>query len=342
MSAPVVHGGNLDQAIARFGGARTQWLDLSTGINPSPYPITPLTAACLAALPESPERLERCASAHYGVDSTACLAVPGSQWAIEALASRFRGVRVLAPFPGYQEHEAAFLKQGTTVERYDGWLSDQALFEAFDRSSASLLVIISPNNPTGRTYARATLIRLGELARSRGGAVIVDQAFIDPQEDEAYLAPHHLGVITLRSFGKFFGLAGVRLGFVLGTDESLSSLRARRGPWAVSTAAIEAGTQALGDTRWVSVMRQTLARWQREQDQLWQGRLGQDAQAMYSTPLFTTYDMTATQAKAWQVRLAGQHLWTRLWPVDESRALLRIGRAHEDALGLLGSRLAKA
>ena len=106
---------------------------------------------------------------------------------------------------------------------------------------AGVLAIANPNNPDGRLYHPARLFRLGAQR-----LLVVDEAFADVAPDMS-LARHagHPNLVVLRSFGKFFGLAGMRLGFALAGEPLATRLRRALGPWAVAAQAAAVGAVAL-------------------------------------------------------------------------------------------------
>jgi cobalamin biosynthetic protein CobC len=240
MGAPIAHGGGLIAAQRRFPHATLPWIDLSTGINPVAYPLPPLPDAALTRLPE-PEQvaaLETVAARAYGVSQPACVvAAPGTQGLIHLLPRlRPRGtVSVLSPT--YAEHRAAWALAGHTVSEV------ATLAEA---ASASVIVVVRPNNPDG---ALADAAALRAMAAS-GRLVVVDEAFADLESCSLALSVPAPRLLLLRSFGKTYGLAGVRLGFALTSPELATALREAFGPWAVSGPALHAGLHALADEAW--------------------------------------------------------------------------------------------
>ena len=307
------HGGDLDRARAEHGGG--DWLDLSTGINPVPYPMPDLPARALAALPtgEDVRALEAAAAAAYGA-STGIVALPGAQAAIQ-LVPRLRAAGHAAVlWPSYNEHAAALRAQGWRVTAAED-LSAMA--------GADLAVVVNPNNPDGRAWAPEALADLA----ARVGLLIVDESFADPQPERS-LAPrlHDLGerALVMRSFGKFYGLAGLRLGFALGGAETLARLRDLAGPWAVSGPAIAAGCVALRDAPWRRATAQRLDRDAARLDAL-AHRAGWSL--VGGTALFRTYE--TGDAVAARDRLARHQIWTRAFPY--SHGWLRLGLPGRDA-----------
>ena len=225
-----------------FPGAPEPFLDLSTGINPLPYLVPPLPPEAWARLPE-PEAeaaLREAAARAYGAaDPGLVAAAPGTQALIGLLPRLFPARRVRVLGPTYAEHAAAWAAAGAMVEE----VADPGAL-----AGAELAVLCQPNNPDGRRHDPAALLALA----GQVGRLVVDEAFADLEEEGLSLAPHlpRPGVIVLRSFGKTYGLAGLRLGFALAEPEAAAALRAALGPWAVSGPALAIGRRALDDAAW--------------------------------------------------------------------------------------------
>jgi cobalamin biosynthetic protein CobC len=235
------HGGRIRAAARRWGIPHGQWLDLSTGIAPWPYPLPPLPAEVWQRLPEEDDGLEDAARDYYGAhDAMGLLALPGSQAAIQALPRLFPAGRVALPTPIYNEHPAAWQAAGHARV---GW--DEA---------ADYAVVCHPNNPTGKRYTRAELLERA----ARVKRLIVDEAFIDAEPDASLIGCGAENVIVLRSLGKFFGLAGARIGFAFAAADLLARLADALGPWAVSHPARWAARQALADRAWQARQRARL------------------------------------------------------------------------------------
>lgn len=245
------HGGRLHEAAQRFGIARDHWLDLSTGINPHGYPVPPVPADAWLRLPEDGDGLEAAAAAYYGSD--ALLPVAGSQAAIQALPALIPGERVTLLAPSYAEHRHAW--RGRSVRTCAGADEIEAALPATD-----VLVLVNPNNPTGARIARKTLLDWHGRLADRGGWLIVDEAFMDSApEDNLTTEAGRPNLVVLRSLGKFFGLAGARVGFVLAPEPLRQALSRALGPWTVSGPARHVARAALIDTAWQTGMRARLA-----------------------------------------------------------------------------------
>ena len=237
MGGPIAHGGGLLAARRRYPQAPEPWIDLSTGINPVPYPLLPAPEAALTRLPE-PEQvaaLEAVAARAYGVaDPAAVVAGPGTQALIHLLPRLFTPRRVAVVSPTYAEHAAAWALAGHEVREV----------RAAAPHPAEITVLARPNNPDGLVQDAA------DLLRTRDGLVVVDEAFADLEGCSIAHAATSPGLVIFRSFGKTYGLAGLRLGFALAEPPLAAALREAMGPWAVSGPALYAGLHALPDAEW--------------------------------------------------------------------------------------------
>jgi len=251
----IQHGGDPKAVEARFGAPKDGWLDLSTGINPVAYPLGEMPGEMIARLPLQADldALLNAARRAYGVPEDATIvASPGTQALIQMVPSLFEPSSVSIMGPTYGEHAPAWVAAGHRVEDV-GSICAQAA------QPAPYGVVVHPNNPDGRTQTIEGLVAFGEELHDRGGVLVIDEAFADVTP-ELSVTPHAdgKGLVVLRSFGKFFGLAGVRLGFAITSPEIAARLAAKLGPWAVSGPALWAGTQALGDHEWAEVTRARL------------------------------------------------------------------------------------
>ncbi|WP_374325269.1 threonine-phosphate decarboxylase CobD [Aquipseudomonas alcaligenes] len=235
------HGGRLRAAAQRYGIAVADWLDLSTGIAPYGWPLPPIPADAWQRLPEQDDGLEALARDYYG--AAALLPVAGSQAAIQALPRLRRpGLRVGVVSPAYAEHALAWRREGHLVQELSEGTVERDL-EYFD-----LLLVINPNNPSGRLIERERLLGWHTRLAERGGWLVVDEAFMDCTPQHSLAAESQRpGLIVLRSFGKFFGLAGIRLGFVLAEQALLDQLSEQLGPWTVSGPARAVAAALLAD-----------------------------------------------------------------------------------------------
>ncbi|MBU6297698.1 MAG: threonine-phosphate decarboxylase [Alphaproteobacteria bacterium] len=237
------HGGRLRTAAECYGIPLEQWLDLSTGINPNGWPVPALQHDLWSRLPEENDGLNAAAQAYYG--TVPLLPVAGSQAAIQALPFLRAPCRVSVIAPGYAEHADAWMRHGHHVTPVAAEGLDAVV------AQSDVLLLIQPNNPTGSLVPRSQLQAWRAELAARGGWLVVDEAFVDatPEQSLMSVMPQP-GLIILRSLGKFFGLAGLRVGFVSATPALLSALRTRLGPWSIATASRWIATTALCDRGW--------------------------------------------------------------------------------------------
>lgn len=302
------HGGNLDAAMAEFGGARSEWVDLSTGINPRPYPQPELPDTSWTALPTRAEiaSLIETARNAYSTDA-ACLPTAGAQAGIQMIPRVLKPGTAKIISPTYNEHAASLIASGWQVE---------PVSEIGELAGADLAVVVNPNNPDGNMSLPSELI---EISR-KVGHLIVDESFGDPHRElslASAIDPNG-NLTVLRSFGKFYGLAGVRLGFVLGPDALISDLRDLSGPWPVSGAAIHIGNVALNDHDWQASTIDRLASDAKRMDNLAQ-KAGWTVEG--GTTLFRLYNTPDAQDA--QHQLAKHKIWSRIFPY--SKTWIRLG-----------------
>jgi len=237
------HGGGLEAARAQFGG--TGWIDLSTGINPHPWPGTEALAIDWQRLPErhALAELETSAASYFGLDPRHVCAVPGTEV----------GLRIAGSLIGGDAHYAA------PSYRTHGEMIAGAAPTTLDTAGTGTLILANPNNPDGRALNPDQLLALLDN-RDPNSWLLLDEAFADtdPALSLAGAIDDGRRLMLFRSFGKFFGLAGVRLGFVLGPTAMIDRLRATLGAWPVSAAAIAIGTVAYRDQAWIEATRDRL------------------------------------------------------------------------------------
>lgn len=247
-AALLEHGGNLAAAIARYPDASKPWLDLSTGINPYSFPFKELPYSVFARLPEpgALAALEKAAALNFGVDDPFnVVAGAGTQALIQCLPSLLGARRIGVLGFTYNEYARVFRNYGAEV----------ALCETLEAlADMDAGIIVNPNNPDGRLIAAPDLLALGGRLAAKGGVLIVDEAFIDMQTEAASVALSlpQMGGIVLRSFGKAYGLAGVRLGFAVAQQGVTLRLRKMLGPWPVSGPAIAIGLEAFASPSWLT------------------------------------------------------------------------------------------
>ena len=310
---PQDHGGDLDAAVLKFGGVLADWIDLSTGINRKPYPMPEISRNAFHNLSTRSdiESLVNTASAAYQTRA-AVLPVAGAQAAIQLVPRLMPKGRAAILTPTYNEYKACYEREGWTVR-------EVADLEGL--AGGDVAVVVNPNNPDGRIYQPKDLLEI----QRRVALLVVDESFTDPTP-ELSLAPHARmpGVLVLRSFGKFFGLAGLRLGFAVGSDDLITRLQDMAGPWQVSGPAIELGRHALADSGW---QRDTIARLKREVTRLDTSAANAGWGLAGGTHLFRLY--RAANAVTAQTHLAHHQIWSRIFPW--SHEFIRLGLPGSEA-----------
>ena len=289
------HGGGLDTARLQFGGNARDWLDLSTGINPVPYPLGDIAPEAWTRLPDRTAftRLEQAARKFWHVPETAdVLAAPGASAVIARVPLLAEPGVVDIPTPTYNEHAAAFDAAGWRIGASD-----------------TARVVVHPNNPDGRLWRSGLDAPL----------TVIDESFCDVTPAASHIArATRPGTLILKSFGKFWGLAGLRLGFAIGDPALIARLREALGPWQVSGPALEIGARALEDRAWAEATRARLAADTARMDGLVTAK---GAQLVGGTTLFRLYEVD--DAQAWFTRLGQAHVLTRIFPY--SKTWIRLG-----------------
>jgi len=288
------HGGNIDAARARWGGE--DWIDLSTGINRVPYPVPDLPPEVWTQLPTAAAKaaLVAAASTAFGTDAPG-VALAGAQQAIQLYPRLVTPGRAHVLAPTYNEHAASLRAAGWAVEE----VSTLAAL-----AGADLAVVVNPNNPDGQRHAPEALRALA----AQVGLLVVDESF--GEADPALSVLSDPGpMLVLRSFGKFWGLAGLRLGFAFGPEALIARLMEMAGPWPVAGAAIEIGRLAFADRSWQDA---TIARLRGEVTRLDAMAAEAGWSLVGGTALFRSY--ITPDAVLAQERLARHHIWSRIFP----------------------------
>jgi cobalamin biosynthetic protein CobC len=253
--APLPHGGDLDAARKLFPGAPEPFLDLSTGINPNPYPAGQIATDAFSELPQPStlaELAELAAKAYAAPSAMHVVIAPGSQILVAQTSFLLTPGRASVLAPTYAEHGRAAQLAGHNVVEVN---------DVAQLAESRIAIVVNPNNPDGRLVGKDALLTLADRLRRRGGLLLVDEAFMEVGPDDASLCEYveHGNIVVLRSFGKFYGLPGLRLSFALAPPNIAARIAAALGPWPVSGAALAVGIKALADTQWQATTRKALA-----------------------------------------------------------------------------------
>jgi cobalamin biosynthesis protein CobC len=323
------HGGDLQRAVSLYGGEITDWIDCSSGIAPWAYPLPAVPDHIWQRLPDQDQALLLAAQNYYGCEQL--LALAGSQVGIALLPKLRPACRVAIISPSYAEHHWQWQQAGHEVSA----ISHAQVDECLENSSIDVLIVVNPNNPSGQQISAATLLDWHNRLAARGGCLIVDEAFADCAPAESLL-PHagKTGLIILRSIGKFFGLAGIRLGFIASEKQLLEEIKQTLGPWHISGPAQWAGQIALSDTAWQAAQQQRLLA-----NQAWMIATLSEAGLAPSGSLPLLHWCPRPDAKALHRQLAKQKIWCRLFDHHQG---LRFGPVAEHQQALFKTRLMAA
>jgi cobalamin biosynthetic protein CobC len=305
-----------------------QWLDLSTGISPWSWPVPSLPSHVWQQLPNDNDDLEHLAQQYYGA-KTRPLAVPGSQWLIRQLP-RFlmNNAAVALPLWGYQEHALAWQSQGYRAVFYQDWAELQALLQD-EQQLIAYVVVINPNNPSATVYKPEKLYALEQQLAERRGLLIVDEAFGDCHPEDSLLRYSALkNAVVFRSVGKFFGLAGIRLGFGFLPEWMRPALALECQPWAVSHPSRYIGAQCLQDAQWQNYQRERLASAAVELEKI----LQKLQQPLAKTDYFISLVADESTVAALHQCFIEQSIYIRRFDAQAGQAMLRFGLCEAEQL----------
>lgn len=334
--ADLAHGGNLLAASQDTGIPVQNWIDLSTGISPYAYPCQNIPASAFTSLPYEDPSFINSVSTYYGCPNFVSLA--GTQNAIESLPKRLPKLPVLLPSLGYQEHQRAWQINRNPISHYDALSNTQAqqdIDAALSKSRKQHLLIINPNNPSTLKLSPQTLLAWAETLQD-GGCLIVDEAFIESSDasssgdtlSSSSLLPHlnssRDNVIVLRSFGKYFGLAGVRLGFLFTSPAHCRNLAEHLSLWAINGPAQHLAKQAFTDEEWLRQHSAKLRECKLTNIALFQ-TLEKISDSRHET-LFSSYILSTDKAQALYQHFYQQGVLLRYIALDKDLSLIRIGR----------------
>ena len=208
------------------------------------------------------------------------------------------------------------------VSEYGGASVDSPAASQDLAATRVAMTVVNPNNPDGRLLDRERLQALHDSSHAGGGVLIVDEAFADlePRHSVAAVAgtASAPSMIVLRSFGKFYGLAGVRLGFVIASPDVAQRLRHLLGDWPVSVDALRAGLAAYADHAWAEKTRLRLSRAAQRLDKL---LISGGMSIVGGTSLYRL--ARAENARARFTQLISHGILAR--PFDHDSTLLRFG-----------------
>lgn len=318
---PIKHGGDLLSASKKYDIPVDQWIDLSTGVSPWSFPVGDFDQSVWRDLPPSSEPLILLARQYYCAFEHEVVLTPGSQLSIRLLPQLVSKSRVAIPELGYQEHGYSWRLAGHELYFYK---SHEALLSLVNNGIVDHAVVITPNNPSCDCLS---LNMIEALANSISGLLFVDEAFIDAYQEPvsvSALSVNAANVVVLRSLGKFFGLAGLRIGFVIGAHPLVSQLKAILEPWSVCHASILIAEQALSDVVWQSMQRSRIKRAGHDLSLLLRQLFKSDCDVVFkNTPLFYTVFASKEILVDRHFELARLGVWTRLFNDGDNPSWMR-------------------
>ncbi len=330
------HGGQLQRMQAKYP-AQTHWVDASTGIAPWSWPVPHIPASVWQRLPESQQPLATAAARFYLGNSVSAdeirhrfLPVAGSQVAIEQIPLCVAVDAVALPLLGYGEHRQHWQEAGHCIHHYQTFAELIALLAAGHVSHA---VVINPNNPTGEQWSSEQIAQcLGLLPE--GGLLIVDEAFAELDGITALA----LGsgtyarekLVVLRSVGKFFGMAGLRLGFVIAPDFVRRILHRRLPLWGISHPALWCGEKMLLDDAWHAGQRARICHARDQLHEFLQRYSWPESVCIQPGPLFISLFTTDDILQSVYETCAANGLLLRYFQPQKGIFGLRIGLVAED------------
>jgi len=323
------HGGDLAAMRAAFPAAPRPWIDLSTGINPWAYPVSRIPRSAWHRLPSADDEqsVRLAAARYYDVDAatTDVVLAPGSQALIQWLPRLRPHSRVAVVGPTYSEHARSWVAGGHDV------LTVGADADALRDSD--VVVVTRPNNPDGAVMPLLRLTELADRLQRRRGWLVIDEAFADVADARSVAATlPQASVVCLRSFGKFFGLAGGRLGVALARPPVSDALRAALGPWPASTPMLAIAARAFADRAWI---RRTRSRLKRAADRLDRIAVRAGLRLVGGTSLFRLYETGLAEPLfehlaargIYARRFAAEPGWLRLGLIADAGGERRLRRA---------------
>ncbi len=316
------HGGNLQRAQVLYPTATQPWLDLSTGISPWVWPVPEIPESVWQRLPEGTAALCHAAAEFYRCDEETIVPVTGSQAAIELIPNVLPLGRVALPEWGYGEHRKSWQQSQHDCCYYQ---NQQQLHQWIVNDEIDYVVVINPNNPTAETFDLDRILQWQQQLQLRGGYLLVDEAFAQQISCANYVPQG--GLIVLKSLGKFFGLAGVRLGFALLPPELNVSLREKMLHWGVSNPAIWIAERALSDVLWQQQQRNRIAIVSNEFQEIIAPLF--PSEKISSAGLFVSVFGTPARLGTVFIAFAQRGIWLRIFQPIEQQTYLRFGLPHD-------------
>lgn len=321
------HGGNKNEAARAYGIEPAEMIDLSTGISPNPYPLS-LSQLDLSDLIELPQEdkaasLKNIMRKAWSVPDSAEIALASGSGALISLIPHIHKGdmrQVYCPEPAYSEHPMAWQRAGFRMIPYEAGTIPEIYL-----NKTAAIIAVQPGNPMGHCASPDAWLELMEKAAAHKVMIIMDEAFIDLMPEQS-LVPYlgRKGLIVIRSFGKFYGLAGVRLGAAIGHPDDITALEDLLGPWPVSAMAVQFAAEAMSDHGWADDQRDWCAT---QMASLKKELMARGITIIGGTDLYVLIEIE--DAKTLQDKLARAGFWTRIF--EHYPNWMRLGLARDDA-----------
>lgn len=248
------HGGNIHK-ILRESPKNNTILDFSANINPLGPPdwLRPLISSQLESLqhypdPENTKFLEAI-SAYTKIDRQCIVIGNGTTELLYAYLRSLSCRRAIIPVPSYVDYVRAAEVAGVSVEYFQLLEEEDFVLDLKSLSKLiqpqDLIIIASPNNPTGKTVNRDELLAC--IKDYPESFFLIDEAFLEFVDDAKTLGSEASNILTLNSMTKFYGVPGLRIGYGLVSAPLAERIKENLPPWTVNSLAQAVGTKSLQD-----------------------------------------------------------------------------------------------
>ena len=272
----VFHGSDVEKIAEKYGLNKDEITSFSANVNP--LGISPLlrekfreNVDCIQRYPDREYRTLKEALARY-LDCSPKNIMVGN--GTTELISLFIGIasprRAIIVGPTYSEYERSVNIAGGKTSYFplredNGFSLDMDLLCERITPDTDLIILCTPNNPTGTTVKRSDMRRLLDVAKERSCYVMVDETYIEFCDDERELTAiplveSHNNIVVLRSTSKFFACPGLRLGYAItADDDTLSSAGRKKNPWMIHTLAAENAMYMFSDTEYIKETKELIS-----------------------------------------------------------------------------------
>lgn len=272
------HGGDVAHWAESTGIKTKEILDFSASINPLGPPTGARKAfiassGAISCYPDAyGEQLKKALARRHGMDPAEILIGNGSTQLIYLLCAALRPRTALVVGPAFSEYSNALTLAGARIHALslsadNGFRFSLQEFLAAWETDCDIAFLATPNSVTGQMIPKAEILTIADIALTRKSLVVVDEAFIDFVEDESLKAKvrGNANFVVLRSLTKYYGIPGLRIGYLLGDVHRVEQLAAHQEPWSVNGPALKVALACLEDIafvektgRWLEVERKFL------------------------------------------------------------------------------------